>query len=69
RLLKQHRQMQDAVKMMSRGGGKGLARMAGMFAGGGMDPLKALGGVAARPPVLPGLGGGPAANFNPFKKS
>ena len=80
RLLKQHRQMQDAFKMMSRGGGKGLARMAGMLAGGGMDPLKALGG--GRPPLpgpggaplpdlggsLPGLGGAMPPGFNPFKK-
>jgi signal recognition particle subunit SRP54 len=45
RLLKQHRQMADAFKMMSRDGGKGFARMAGMMgAGGGMDRLKALGG-------------------------
>jgi len=44
RLLKQHRQMQDAFKAMSKGGGKGFARMAQMFGGGpggmggGMDP-------------------------------
>jgi signal recognition particle subunit SRP54 len=45
RLLKQHRQMADAFKMMSRDGGKGFARMAGMLGGGGgMDRLKALGG-------------------------
>src|SRR5260221_8952066 len=38
RLLKQHRQMQDAFKMMARDGGKGFARMAGMFGGaGGLD--------------------------------
>jgi signal recognition particle subunit SRP54 len=61
RLLKQHRQMQDAFKMMARDGGKGLARMAGMFGGGGMDKLKALGAGATLPapgaPGLPGLGG------------
>jgi signal recognition particle subunit SRP54 len=66
RLLKQHRQMQDAFKMMARDGGKGFARMAGMLGmgGGGMDPLKALGGGprppeagAQAPPTLPGLGG------------
>ncbi|HEX8233561.1 MAG TPA: signal recognition particle protein [Caulobacteraceae bacterium] len=34
RLLKQHRQMQDAFKMMSRDGGKGFAKMAGMLGGG-----------------------------------
>jgi signal recognition particle subunit SRP54 len=44
RLLKQHRQMADAFKMMSRDGGKGFARMAGMMGGGGADRLKALGG-------------------------
>ncbi|WP_304186163.1 signal recognition particle protein [Phenylobacterium aquaticum] len=45
RLLKQHRQMADAFKMMSKDGGKGFARMAGMMgAGGGQDRLKALGG-------------------------
>jgi len=51
RLLKQHRQMADTFKMMSRDGGKGFARMAGMLGGGGagggaggLDRLKALGG-------------------------
>ncbi len=58
RLLKQHRQMADAFKMMSRGGGKGFAQMAqmlggmggsggglgGMGGGGMMDRLKTLGG-------------------------
>jgi signal recognition particle subunit SRP54 len=52
RLLKQHRQMQDAVKMMTKGGGKNLARMAqamglpGMGGPGGADMarLKAMGG-------------------------
>jgi signal recognition particle subunit SRP54 len=68
RLLKQHRQMQDAFKMLSKDGGRGFARLAGMFgagAGGGMDPLAALGGAkpgdatggAAPPPGLSGLGG------------
>jgi signal recognition particle subunit SRP54 len=54
RLLKQHRQMQDAFKMMARDGGKGFARMAGLFGGGGpggLDALKALGG---GPKPLPG---------------
>ncbi len=76
RLLKQHRQMQDAFKMMAKGGGRGLARMAGMLgAGGGMDRLKALGGGRAPvaeggAPGLPGLGGGALPpGFNPFKKS
>lgn len=52
RLLKQHRQMADAFKMMSKGGGKGFAQMAQMLGGmggggggmGGMDRLKTLGG-------------------------
>ena len=76
RLLKQHRQMQDAFKMMARDGGKGFARMAGMFGAGGgaggLDRLKAMGGgltppPAAGPNLLPGLGG-PPPGFNPFKK-
>jgi signal recognition particle subunit SRP54 len=54
RLLKQHRQMADAFKMMSRDGGKGFARMAGMMGGGGMDRLKAMGGGKA---ALPQQGG------------
>ena len=33
RLLKQHRQMADAFKMMSKGGGKGFAQMAQMLGG------------------------------------
>jgi signal recognition particle subunit SRP54 len=44
RLLKQHRQMADAFKAMSRDGGKGFAQMARMMGGGGANPLKALGG-------------------------
>ncbi len=71
RLLKQHRQMADAMKMMTRNGGAGLARMASMLGGGGaggMDRLKKLGGgkMAAPDPQeleqlqqkLQGLGGG-----------
>jgi signal recognition particle subunit SRP54 len=76
RLLKQHRQMQDAFKMMARGGGKGFARMAGMMGLGapgampaGLDALKSLGAgpsqTPAAPAQLPGLGGAP---FNPFRK-
>jgi signal recognition particle subunit SRP54 len=52
RLLKQHRQMQDAFKMMAKGGGKGFARMAGMMGlggQGGMDALQALGGKVMGP--------------------
>jgi signal recognition particle subunit SRP54 len=67
RLLKQHRQMADAFKMMSRDGGKGFARMAGMMGAGGGDMarLKAMGGGRLAGPdmsklaeKLPGLGGG-----------
>jgi len=66
RLLKQHRQMADTFKMMSRDGGKGFARMAGMMGAGGGDAarLKAMGGGKLPPPdlsnlsKLPGLGGG-----------
>jgi len=74
RLLKQHRQMQDAFKFMAKDGGKGFARMAGMLGGGGMDRLKAMGGGRLPEPApgqgppgglpeslsnLPGLGGSP----------
>ena len=65
RLLKQHRQMSDAFKMMSKGGGKGLAQMARMMGGGDMARLQSLGGGKltqqdpnAAMPGLPGLGGG-----------
>ena len=46
RLLKQHRQMADTFKAMSKGGGRGFAQMAQMLggAGGGMDRMKAMGG-------------------------
>lgn len=68
RLLKQHRQMADAFKMMSRDGGKGFAKMAGMLTGGGgadMARMKAMGGGKAPSPReieeakarLAGLGG------------
>src|SRR3954471_4083897 len=71
RLLKQHRQMADAFKTMSRDGGKGMMQMArqmGMGGGPGMDRLKALGGgkmampseaeMAEAAQKLQGLGGG-----------
>jgi signal recognition particle subunit SRP54 len=51
RLLKSHRQMADAFKMMSRDGGKGFARMAGML---GMGMGGAPGGA---PAGMGGLGG------------
>ncbi|MDQ2859982.1 MAG: signal recognition particle protein [Pseudomonadota bacterium] len=82
RLLKQHRQMQDAFKMMAKGGGKGFARLGALMGGGGgLDRLKTMGGGRAASagvasPGLPGLGGAPAlpglgglpSGFNPFKK-
>ena len=74
RLLKQHRQMADMFKAMSRDGGKSLARMAQMMGGGDMAKLKAMGAPGAAPDPkaleemaaklrgkLPGLGsGGPS---------
>ena len=85
RLLKQHRQMQDAFKAMSRDGGKGFARMAGMFgAAGGPAGVGGLPGMGAPPPSgaypssppglpglpnLPGLGGGLPPGFNPSRNS
>ena len=70
RLLKQHRQMQDAFKMMAKGGGRGFARLGALMgAGGGLDRFKNMGGgqIAQSeakmgegpPPSLAGLGGGP----------
>jgi signal recognition particle subunit SRP54 len=64
RLLKQHRQMADMFKSMSRDGGKSLARMAAAMGGGmggDMARMKAMGGgrlPEAAPGQLPGLGGG-----------
>jgi len=70
RLLKQHRQMADTFKAMSKGGGKGFAQMAKMMGGGAMpggpagmgapdlSKLQGLGGQAGGLPNLPGLGGG-----------
>jgi len=66
RLLKQHRQMQDAFKFMAKDGGKNFARMAGMLGmGGGGDRLKNMGGgrmpapdEAAAPSLPPMLTGG-----------
>ena len=73
RLLKQHRQMADMVKAMSKGGGRGMGgMMAAMKAmGGGMPPGGAGGmGAGGMPDLeklkalgagkLPGLGGGQA---------
>jgi signal recognition particle subunit SRP54 len=73
RLLKQHRQMADAFKAMSRDGGKSMARMAQMMGGGVPGMGGAGGGGGAMPSQedmakmmdqlkgggqLPGLGGG-----------
>jgi signal recognition particle subunit SRP54 len=84
RLLKQHRQMADVFKSMSRDGGKSFARMAssmGAMGGPDMARLKAMGGGRMGEPApgaapgpapggLPGLGGGAPGplGFNPFKK-
>jgi signal recognition particle subunit SRP54 len=75
RLLKQHRQMADAFKMMSRDGGKSMARMAqmmgGMGGGGGMPGMpggkmpsqeelaKMMDQLKGQGGGMPGLGGGP----------
>jgi signal recognition particle subunit SRP54 len=79
RLLKQHRQMADMFKALSKDGGKGMARMAAMMGGGDMSRLKAMGGgKQAAPdqnsagglgglpglPGLPGSGGGGDAKPN-----
>ena len=60
RLLKQHRQMQDAFKFMAKDGGKNMARLAGMMGGGGMDRLKTMGGgrMPEQQALPPGLTGG-----------
>jgi signal recognition particle subunit SRP54 len=79
RLLKQHRQMADMFKMMSRDGGKGMAKMAaamggmpGGMPGGGMPDLSKLQGLGGAPggglPGLPGgMGGLPGLPFGKKK--
>ena len=64
RLLKQHRQMSDAVKMMSRGGGKGLMNFARQMAGqaGGMGGAMGGGADLAR---LRAMGGGKLPEMDP----
>jgi len=67
RLLKQHRQMQDAFKFMAKDGGKNMARLAGMMGGGGMDRMKNMGGGRMPEPdapqgLPPGLGGMPSSS-------
>jgi len=57
RLLKQHRQMADVFKSMSRDGGKSFARMAQSM-GGGMPGMGGLGGGGADMARLKALGGG-----------
>lgn len=80
RLLKQHRQMADMIKSMSRDGGKSMARMASMMGGANMERLKSMGGgklpeMPAGEGMLPGLGGaklpglGGLPGLNPFKKN
>jgi signal recognition particle subunit SRP54 len=56
RLLKQHRQMADTVKMMSRGGGKNMARMAQALGMGQMPGLPK--GVTPPAGMMGGMGGG-----------
>ncbi len=78
RLLKQHRQMADAFKAMSKNGGKGFAQMAKMMgampggpagggAGGGLPGALQGGGVPDLS-KLPGLGGGGGFPGLPFGK-
>jgi signal recognition particle subunit SRP54 len=56
RLLKQHRQMADTVKMMSRGGGKNMARMAQALGMGQMPGMPK--GVTPPAGMMGGMGGG-----------
>jgi signal recognition particle subunit SRP54 len=57
RLLKQHRQMADAFKAMSKNGGKGLAQMAKMMGMGGPGGMGG-GGMPSMPPGFPTSGAG-----------
>jgi signal recognition particle subunit SRP54 len=61
RLLKQHRQMADAFKAMSKDGGKGMARMAQMM---GMGAPPGMGG-GAMPPMP---GGGQMPDLDALRK-
>ncbi|MGH6992178.1 MAG: signal recognition particle protein [Caulobacteraceae bacterium] len=74
RLLKQHRQMQDAFKMLARDGGRGFSKLAGLFGAGGMERMAQFGGAPPPaapgvapgvPPRLPGLGGSTLAGLKP----
>jgi signal recognition particle subunit SRP54 len=70
RLLKQHRQMQDAFKFMAKDGGRNLARLAQTMGGGGLDRMRAMGGGrlpeqdGAPAGLPPGLAGAPHAPPN-----
>ena len=54
RLLKQHRQMADTFKALSKNGGRGFGQMARMLGGGDMDPAKMaeMAGIKATPEQL-----------------
>jgi signal recognition particle subunit SRP54 len=60
RLLKQHRQMADMVKSLSKGGGKNLQKMAAMMGGMPGMPGGGIGGMGGGPDInrLKALGGG-----------
>ena len=60
RLLKQHRQMADMVKSLSKGGGKNLQKMAAMMGGMPGMPGGGMGGMGGGPDMnrLKSLGGG-----------
>jgi signal recognition particle subunit SRP54 len=58
RLLKQHRQMADMVKSMSRGGGKGMKQMAAMMGGLGGGQIPGMGGGGPDMARLKAMGGG-----------
>ena len=68
RLLKQHRQMADTFKSLSKNGGKGFGQMAKLLGGGDMSKLAQMGGgqaptpeqmeqMAAQLKSMPGSGG------------
>lgn len=76
RLLKQHRQMAETFKSLSKNGGKGFGQMAKMLGGGQAPTPEQMEEMATKlksmpsgMPKLPGLGGGGLPpGFNPFKK-
>jgi signal recognition particle subunit SRP54 len=67
RLLKQHRQMADAFKALSKNGGKGFGQLARMMGGGEMDPVKLaeMAGVKATPEQLEELASKLPPGFGP----